>query len=97
MQRSPNDDPRTLLSSISVRELDCLRLRCEGLTNGGVAQALSIKYGTVKNHISSVLQALGKQSIDEACYELGRCDERRLQVDGRPIESRASKLGFPPA
>lgn len=49
----PQYDP-----SLTPRELEVLRLLAQGATNREIADALVISEGTVKNHISNILQRL---------------------------------------
>ncbi|MFD0588118.1 response regulator [Paenibacillus sp. GCM10027627] len=49
----PDIDP-----SITARELDIMRLIGEGYSNSEISQALSLSVGTVKNHISVILEKL---------------------------------------
>jgi DNA-binding NarL/FixJ family response regulator len=60
-QQPPADDtpawPRPL--PLTGRELEILRLLASGFTNREIATALHLATGTVKNHVSTVLQKLG--------------------------------------
>jgi DNA-binding NarL/FixJ family response regulator len=53
---SQEDEP--LLESLTEREEDVLKLLAAGLANKDIAAKLSLSEGTVKNHISSILQKL---------------------------------------
>ncbi|MEO0406432.1 MAG: response regulator transcription factor [Cyanobacteria bacterium P01_A01_bin.135] len=48
----PEDTPLT------ARELEVLKLIAKGTTNKGIAQALYVSEGTVKNHVSNILMRL---------------------------------------
>ncbi|MFF2753293.1 response regulator [Psychrobacillus sp. NPDC058041] len=45
--------------TLTVREIDILKLVGEGKTNKEIAEALFLSIGTVKNHITHILQQLG--------------------------------------
>jgi DNA-binding NarL/FixJ family response regulator len=47
------------LDALTAREEDVLRLVCEGLTNGEVAERLGVGEATAKTHVSRVLMKLG--------------------------------------
>ena len=51
------DDPA--FESLSVREREVLALITEGLSNGDIAERLSISEKTVRNHVSNVFDKLG--------------------------------------
>lgn len=53
-------------SSLTPRELDVLRKLAEGWTGKELARQLSIKIGTLKNHIHSILDKTGARSQLEA-------------------------------
>lgn len=48
--------------TLSVRELDVLRLVAEGVTNRGIAKRLFISEGTVKTHLVHAFAKLGAES-----------------------------------
>lgn len=48
--------------TLSVRELDVLRLVAEGVTNRGIAKQLFISEGTVKTHLVHAFAKLGAES-----------------------------------
>ncbi|MEM9162632.1 MAG: response regulator transcription factor [Cyanobacteria bacterium P01_F01_bin.4] len=43
---------------LTARELEVLKLIAKGTTNKGIAQALNVSEGTVKNHVSNILMRL---------------------------------------
>jgi two-component system NarL family response regulator len=53
-------------SELSTRELDVLRLLVSGRRNRSIADELSITEGTVKLHVSSILNKLGAADRTEA-------------------------------
>lgn len=58
--------------ALTQRETDVLRLISLGLANKEIAQRLSIGEGTVKTHVSSVLNKLGLQSRTQAALHAVR-------------------------
>jgi DNA-binding NarL/FixJ family response regulator len=44
---------------LSARELDVVRLAADGLTNEGIAEALTLSVRTVERHLSNVYAKLG--------------------------------------
>ena len=56
--RSPNAGPSSLLTQLSERELEVLRLIAQGLTNAAIAEACTISEKTVKKHVSNILSKL---------------------------------------
>lgn len=57
---------------LTTRELEVLQLMASGMTNKGIAQALSISANTVKFHVNTILSKLGAQSRTEAVVRGGR-------------------------
>jgi DNA-binding NarL/FixJ family response regulator len=47
-----------LLEALTERELEILRLMASGIGNREIAQALDLREGTVKNHVSSIFSKL---------------------------------------
>jgi DNA-binding NarL/FixJ family response regulator len=57
------------LSSLSGRERDIVKLVADGYSNKEAAQALGLSEGTVKNHVSAILDKLGlRQRTQIAVY-----------------------------
>jgi DNA-binding NarL/FixJ family response regulator len=52
--------------TLTVRELEVLRLVAEGCTNGRVAAALSVSEQTVKFHLCNIYRKLGVGNRTEA-------------------------------
>ncbi len=64
--RPPRAEPAALRHTLTVRELEVLRLVAEGRTNGRVAQALSVSEQTVKFHLCNIYRKLGVGNRTEA-------------------------------
>ena len=63
-----------LAEPLSDREREILRLLAQGLSNGEIAQRLSLAEGTVKNYVTTILQKLGARDRTQAALrarELG--------------------------
>jgi DNA-binding CsgD family transcriptional regulator len=56
--------------SLTERELDIVRLVCDGLTNARIAECLNIRLATVKTHLLHVFEKLGVRTRAEL---VGRC------------------------
>jgi two-component system, NarL family, response regulator LiaR len=56
--RSTTAGPPPLMTQLSERELDVLRLIAQGLTNSDIAEACTISEKTVKKHVSNILSKL---------------------------------------
>lgn len=56
-------DPRAVtVRDFTPRQLDVLKLLCEGLPNKVISSRLAISAGTVKIHVSHILRRLGVAS-----------------------------------
>ncbi|MGD1940357.1 MAG: response regulator [Leptolyngbyaceae cyanobacterium] len=51
---------------LTARELEVLKLLAKGTTNKGIAQALYVSEGTVKNHVSNILMRLDLRDRTQA-------------------------------
>jgi DNA-binding NarL/FixJ family response regulator len=51
-------DAHGLVEALTERELEILRLMASGIGNREIAQALDLREGTVKNHVSSIFAKL---------------------------------------
>jgi len=63
-----------LAEPLSDREREILRLLAQGLSNGEIAQRLSLAEGTIKNYVTTILQKLGARDRTQAALrarELG--------------------------
>jgi DNA-binding NarL/FixJ family response regulator len=56
----------SLLSKLSSREIEVLRLLAQGKNNKQIAEALSLTEGTVKNYVSRIFDQLGVRNRSEA-------------------------------
>jgi DNA-binding NarL/FixJ family response regulator len=74
-QRLRTDDPRTLLlTSLTERESETLRLIAGGKSNQEIADLLFVSMHTVKTHVGSVLTKIGARDRTQAvvfAYETG--------------------------
>src|ERR671910_80468 len=57
---------RSLLPSLTERELDVLKLVAKGLSNREISEELFISENTVKNHVRNILEKLHLHSRMEA-------------------------------
>lgn len=63
---SEAEDRAAPLQPLTEREIDVLRLLAEGYSTRGIAGLLHLAEGTVKNHISTILQKLGARDRTSA-------------------------------
>ena len=70
---------RSLLPSLTARELDVLKLVAKGLSNREISEELYISENTVKNHVRNILEKLHLHSRMEAVVYAMR--EKLLDVD----------------
>lgn len=59
-------------ASLTPRQLDVLRLLCEGKSNKSICRALHLGEGTVKAHIAAIFRALHVNNRTEAVLEAKR-------------------------
>lgn len=62
----PSTDMPAVLASLTARELEILRSLGQGLNNKEIAEAMFITEGTVKNHVSNVIQKLDVRDRTQA-------------------------------
>ena len=67
-------NPHAILNRFTRRELECIELRCQGLTTFAVGKALGIDYDTAKNHMAHAFRKAEVSSIAEMCRIVGQCD-----------------------
>jgi DNA-binding NarL/FixJ family response regulator len=81
--RQPRADSGTRLTprALTEREREILRLLASGLSNREIATALHLATGTVKNHVSAILQKLGVRDRTRAVL---RALELGLLTDSGP-------------
>jgi DNA-binding NarL/FixJ family response regulator len=61
------------LSTLTVREVDVLRLVAAGLTNGDIAGRLGVSPVTVKTHVTRILAKLGAETRAQAVVQAYEC------------------------
>ena len=64
--KPPAPRPATLADPLTERELEVLRALARGLSNREIAEELVITEGTVKNHVSSLIDKLGVRDRTQA-------------------------------
>lgn len=57
-QQNPTPSSAAIVSALSDRELDVLRLLARGLSNSDIAKRLYLSEGTVRNYVSAILTKL---------------------------------------
>lgn len=56
----------TLISELSEREQEVLKLLAQGLTNAEISERLFLTKGTVRNYVSAILEKLGVEDRTQA-------------------------------
>lgn len=64
---------------LSKREIEILRLLCDGKSNGEISEALSISVHTVKKHISNMFDKLNVESRTQLIHFLLKNDKDLLE------------------
>lgn len=72
-------DDASLLSALTPRQLEVLRLMCDGLRNSEIATALGMGEKTVKAHVTAILSGLGVLNRTQATLVA-----RRAGLLGKP-------------
>jgi two-component system response regulator DegU len=65
-QSSPPQQDQKLISQLSEREREVLRLLASGLGNSDIAQTLFLSEGTIKNYVSMIFSKLGVSDRTQA-------------------------------
>jgi DNA-binding NarL/FixJ family response regulator len=64
---SKQTQPTSILTDkLTERELDVLRLMAKGINNSEIAIRLHLSEGTVRNHVSAILEKLGVSDRTQA-------------------------------
>ena len=64
---SKQTQPASILTDkLTERELDVLRLIAKGINNSEIAAQLHLSEGTVRNHVSAILEKLGVSDLTQA-------------------------------
>jgi DNA-binding NarL/FixJ family response regulator len=58
-QSAPSQQDQKIISSLSEREREVLRLLAKGMGNSDIAKTLFLSEGTVKNYVSTIFSKLG--------------------------------------
>jgi DNA-binding NarL/FixJ family response regulator len=77
--REGSPTSRTLLTGLTPREHDVLRLLAHGLTNAGIADRMHLAEGTVRNHVSVILGKLDVTDRAQATALAWRCGLMRTE------------------
>ncbi len=77
--KTQEKDDAALLRELTPRQLEVLRLICDGLPNKEISERLSMSEKTVKSHVSSILATLGVLNRTQATLVA-----RRGGLYGRP-------------
>jgi len=64
----------SLVEKLTTRELEILRLMCEGQPNQQIADALVVSINTVKKHTSNIYGKLGVKNRTQALIRVGELD-----------------------
>lgn len=78
--RAGGSDDAVLLSALTPRQNDVLRLMCDGLRNKEISEQLNMTEKTVKTHVSAILATLGVLNRTQATLVA-----RRGGVFGKPV------------
>ena len=73
-------DSSTARAHLTPRQLDVLRLLCQGMTNKDIGRSLDIGNATVKIHVSSILRSLNVTSRLQAAIVARRLEIGRAHV-----------------
>ncbi len=63
---APSSIETTLVSELSEREQEVLKLLAQGLTNAEISERLYLTKGTVRNYVSAILEKLGVEDRTQA-------------------------------
>jgi DNA-binding NarL/FixJ family response regulator len=86
-------EPSALLSNLTSREREVLRLVARGLNNQAIATRLQLSAHTARTHVGNILRKLGVHSrADAARIALS---EERADADTHVLQIRGPELGSP--
>jgi adenylate cyclase len=80
-----------MAGTLTHRQLEVLELLAKGLTNGEIGNVLGISLGTVKTHVSAVIETLGVSNRTEAAGVLA---ELELGRRAQPVTRDEAVPGF---